>query len=83
MPYRGPSNPIGFAGGLGYQLGCFEATGQEVMQYTAFFVGVLSFLQALRWGPITEDKDTVKYGSGILFASAFPGQLPRGLLWMS
>ena len=58
--------------------GCFEAKGAEVMEYTAFFVGVMNYLEQLTWG-MEEDGDwTVRHGSWHISIGAFPAPLPLG-----
>ena len=61
-----------------YEQGCFESTGDDIMEYTSFFVGTMTYLQELRWGGTVDGSQTVRYRSGYLDVSAFPAPLPLG-----
>ena len=61
-----------------YEQGCFESTGDDIMEYTSFFVGTMRYLQELRWGGTVDGSQTVRYHSGHLAVSAFPAALPLG-----
>ena len=61
-----------------YEQGCFESQGEDIMEYTSFFVGTMTYLQELRWGGMVDGMQTVRYGSGYLDAAAFPAPLPPG-----
>ena len=61
-----------------YEQGCFEATGDDIMEYTSFFVGTMTYLQELRWGGTVDGTITVRYRSGHLSVCAFPAPLPLG-----
>ena len=61
-----------------YVQGCFECTGDNIMEYTSFFVGTMSYLQELRWGGLVDGIVTVQHGAGYLSEKAFPSPLPSG-----
>ena len=48
------------------------------MEYTAFLVGVMHYVQELRWGDEVGGVQPLKSGSGYLSAAAFPAPLPTG-----